>query len=814
MVMDMSRDIKITGNDKERLDAWMQDCHQNPYEGMSDEDRARSPFPFRYHDTVYGVNRFKLSFPFLQRMLAMNNSIVLMELLQNVEFGISPDMKQIILGSRLHDMIVVHPDFLYRYTPDEQAFAILHQLTHFLYGHEYRSRGLKYPLLWNALCDWIAGNAVKSLFAKKEQSGIQGIRGNWFRLEAAADLMGQMAVNDKSTPYLMDLIGKIRSDYADVSANILYDELRGREDAEAVIRKIEAEYRKSALACDLQVSADAMFEPPLISFNNLSQQQVIQRYLSQMAGFQGSPEELGNQIKDKLVQDGLDDESAAILSQEIMESVGLTGSNDEDTGESPNAPSQAPAMDSGEKDEVSNKSKGKDGRSFTETKEKDEIPDGQPQESQTHESQGKDSFLNKAKDLLSSLLPQKSEENGAGKDIAIRSVPEGGNGGEAQGDSKGNTGSAVQGGEREEDDEGDGDGDGFANLMNTLLTPDKDGHVPNVIFAGNGMTIDVGFDGSISINGAGGTGEAEDANHKSAMLSRLQGKTGRNFIPQNDPSKLDSGSASDEIAKLMNLPDINEDVKKTRDNDQSESLFRGLGGQLAGDGVEADAMFAYLEQDDGVVDWQAALSRYMREAHSRRHAGLDYTRPNRRQAALKRIHQKVSAHRGSILIPANKKLPQINTVWVALDVSGSMGDEELQAGLDEIYSILKNLNPRRVVINSFNAGLVEDIVLNNLEDMKDLNIQRGGGTEIEPLYARIKEMGKNKDKDYPEFLIVLTDMFLSTPPSPEHVDVYWVNLSEHSSSMGTKLPANAGILIDTKRPDEVKRLTNKLKKKP
>src|SRR5690606_12877290 len=99
-----------------------------------------------------------------------------------------------------------------------------------------------------------------------------------------------------------------------------------------------------------------------------------------------------------------------------------------------------------------------------------------------------------------------------------------------------------------------------------------------------------------------------------------------------------------------------------------------------------------------------------------------------------------------------------------LDTSGSIQDPEVSMFFGEIYGILEDLRPSRVVImycDSKVHKVVEAVDTSDLLNIRKLGAPGGGGTDFRPVFNKITEMGLE-----PDALVYLTDGYGTFPKKP------------------------------------------------
>jgi predicted metal-dependent peptidase len=159
---------------------------------------------------------------------------------------------------------------------------------------------------------------------------------------------------------------------------------------------------------------------------------------------------------------------------------------------------------------------------------------------------------------------------------------------------------------------------------------------------------------------------------------------------------------------------------------------------------------------DPVVDWQEQI----KAMFARKVGGgaYDFRKPDRRMITR------------DIYAPGRTGFAA-GTVVVAVDTSGSIGQEELDMFMAEMSGIIEDVKPEQLVIIWCDAEVNR---VDYAEDSDDLNTIRckgavgGGGTSFIPVFNRIDEEGLT-----PEALVYLTDGLGSFPNAAPNYPVIW-----------------------------------------
>lgn len=113
--------------------------------------------------------------------------------------------------------------------------------------------------------------------------------------------------------------------------------------------------------------------------------------------------------------------------------------------------------------------------------------------------------------------------------------------------------------------------------------------------------------------------------------------------------------------------------------------------------------------------------------------------------------------------------PGMGEIAVAVDVSGSITQLELDSFLTEIFAIHKTLRPKATNIIAFDTRITGIFRVTKDKDIVNVKMKGGGGTHIEEVYDWVKE---NK----PLCFTVFTDGYFDTLPdqAPRKIPMFWV----------------------------------------
>lgn len=159
------------------------------------------------------------------------------------------------------------------------------------------------------------------------------------------------------------------------------------------------------------------------------------------------------------------------------------------------------------------------------------------------------------------------------------------------------------------------------------------------------------------------------------------------------------------------------------------------------------------------VNWREALQRYFKQ---RAKDDYSWSRPNRR-----------FAHRG-LYLPSLDGM-KIGKLAFAIDMSGSIGQDEINQFCSEMEDVRRTIKPEEVIALCFDTQ-VKEVLRFGEDDPIEVKAHAGGGTAFDDPPRVLEELGIE-----PEALVYLTDLDSSAfPPEPPY-PVLWVsNFKQHA----------------------------------
>ncbi|WP_304391768.1 VWA-like domain-containing protein [uncultured Allobaculum sp.] len=237
--------------------------------------------------------------------------------------------------------------------------------------------------------------------------------------------------------------------------------------------------------------------------------------------------------------------------------------------------------------------------------------------------------------------------------------------------------------------------------------------------------------------------------------SEVESTTRKPVMHQNDPfmevfdhPAVDSHDAWKEIEDFSSL-----EIQWSKAIEEEAELARQTG-SLPG------TMERYIKalEDEGKVDWLTILSQLFHHNI----ADYSFSRPDRRM-------------KGPAILPGyldDLSGNAVENIWVVVDVSGSVFEWELEEFINEIRSMIQQIDSVEGYISFFDIFLSRPIPFSKYEDIEFLSVRGGGGTSFEPIFDRMNELFEQ----LPAMILIFTDGYAQFPPEEmaQGIPVVWL----------------------------------------
>ncbi|MPN31406.1 hypothetical protein SDC9_178880 [bioreactor metagenome] len=136
-------------------------------------------------------------------------------------------------------------------------------------------------------------------------------------------------------------------------------------------------------------------------------------------------------------------------------------------------------------------------------------------------------------------------------------------------------------------------------------------------------------------------------------------------------------------------------------------------------------MIEALCNEKGEIPWNIYLKKLMGTLESKKKKTI--TRRNRRQPNRLDLKGELRSH--------------IAKITVAIDISGSISDEEFQQAMKEVLSIVKNYN-HEITILECDTEIRRSYKIKSIKDTKEREVT-GGGTKFSPVFQYVNGTDTN-----------------------------------------------------------------------
>ncbi|WP_297994995.1 VWA-like domain-containing protein [uncultured Clostridium sp.] len=208
-----------------------------------------------------------------------------------------------------------------------------------------------------------------------------------------------------------------------------------------------------------------------------------------------------------------------------------------------------------------------------------------------------------------------------------------------------------------------------------------------------------------------------------------------NVLEESDEGEEDDSTGENldngfDIEKAHDLWNENESLDEKMLKDFTEKIISNAEKGVIP--IHIEGMISNLRQSKSELPWNLYLKKLMGTVESNKKKTI--TRRNRRQPNRLDLRGELRNHKAEII--------------VAIDISGSISDEEFKQAVKEVLSIVKNYN-HEITIVECDKEIKNAYKVKNIYDIKD-RCSSGGGTRFTPVF----EYANNKNSN---LLVYFTD---------------------------------------------------------
>lgn len=159
------------------------------------------------------------------------------------------------------------------------------------------------------------------------------------------------------------------------------------------------------------------------------------------------------------------------------------------------------------------------------------------------------------------------------------------------------------------------------------------------------------------------------------------------------------------------------------------------------------------------TDWQAVLSEFLCSCRP----DYSYERVDVRMPSPFLFPQWMEQAEGA----------SVENIWICIDVSGSVEQYELAAFTGEIQKMFLQFDYMQGWISFFDTKVSRPVSIESIEEIEDLQVTGGGGTDYKPLFASLNDFFPAR---YPAAIIILTDGWAPFPAQSDAlgIPVLWM----------------------------------------
>lgn len=142
--------------------------------------------------------------------------------------------------------------------------------------------------------------------------------------------------------------------------------------------------------------------------------------------------------------------------------------------------------------------------------------------------------------------------------------------------------------------------------------------------------------------------------------------------------------------------------------------------------------------------------------------------------------------------PKRGRKNRLTHLAYALDVSGSIQPHEKRQFLRSAKTLKEKLNPVLMTVLLWDDGIRYEKIYREDEELDNISIQSGGGTNLHPVYKRMQQL-------QPTALVIFTDLQVTIPPQPEWDTIWFVSTEKVSDHYLQKVTYGNVYLIPEER---------------
>lgn len=236
-----------------------------------------------------------------------------------------------------------------------------------------------------------------------------------------------------------------------------------------------------------------------------------------------------------------------------------------------------------------------------------------------------------------------------------------------------------------------------------------------------------------------------------------EGKQGRSMDIHFDPSGSGDENGEGQGSAMSGMSE--EERKQLADEIKQAAISAA---QAAGGEVPDNIKRIINELTAPKMDWRDILRTNLESSLK---SDFTFMRPSKRS--------------GEVIFPGMNKDEELNIV-VAVDTSGSIGENMLRDFLSEVQGIMDQYNSYKITVMQFDTGVygVEEFTHDNGKTMAEYELQGGGGTDFNAVFRYMEE-----NQIEPDQLVMFTDGYpWDSWGNPDYCDTLFVVHSDPQHS--------------------------------
>lgn len=294
-------------------------------------------------------------------------------------------------------------------------------------------------------------------------------------------------------------------------------------------------------------------------------------------------------------------------------------------------------------------------------------------------------------------------------------------------------------GNSDDKDEGQGNQDGSDGQQEQSGQPGEDGKT--------GQNGQPGQDKNSKQNGMNGQGSSGQSNNNQGQNKQSK-SSGMSSEPEEVPGQ-DIKFRGKVVAQTGKEGDIVIDSESVKhDEEWSKDFLRRVIQRSKGFNGSSDSIFGRMAAEAVMTDvvWEAFVRQYLTQKTEK-----DYSYKNLNRKAL---------HYGTVMKGlSDMEEDSEDAVYVCIDVSGSVSDEDLYKAIEYIRILLRKLNLKGYVM-FWSTKVGEVLPFKNSRDLvkiRKTKYSSTGGTDPNCVFKWFSSNKYRKGKEYPNLIIMITD---------------------------------------------------------